>query len=50
MEKFECAREIDSGDILLPVPRVMFVEIIAQIKNVISRHDAFAGEDVNGVS
>src|SRR5206468_4808778 len=49
MQKFERSREVNPSGILLPLLRMMFVEIIAQIKNVIGRHNSFASEEVDGV-
>ena len=50
VQKFERAREINAGDIILPYIGLMLVEIILQIKNVICGDDAFTGEHVNPVS
>ena len=49
MQKFERAREINAGDIILPDVGLMLVEVIAQIKNVIGGDDTFAREHVNPV-
>ena len=49
MEKFERTGQINAGQIVLPFVPVFFVEVIAQIKNVIGCDDAFAREHINRV-
>ena len=49
MQEFERAREVNAGDIFWPILRAMFVEIIAQVKNVIRGDDALARKNVDGI-
>ena len=49
MQQLERAGEVNAGQIFWPLLWAMFVEIIAQIKDVIRSDDAFARENVDGI-
>src|SRR5438876_407279 len=49
MQKSERAGQINAGQIVLPLVLVILVEVIVQIKNVISGDHTFAREHINRV-